>query len=408
MDNFKKSKTPWRILVVDDDQGVHDSTEFILDDFEFLGEEVELVDAHSAKEAQEILEKDPSIAIAIVDIVMEGENAGLELINYIRGNREYDLIRLIVRTGQPGSYPEGQVFLDYDIHSYLDKSDLSASKLTFNVTSAFRSFHDLLKIKYYSQSLEKIVDEKTKELQIANAKLKEENSLQEELLIEKTKMADLGKMIGFISHQMKQPLNALSIISCDLVEAYAFEELDKEYLDNSVGAFKNNIKFLTQTIDDFRLYIKDDREKQDFDLELIVSETLRLIAAITKNKNVLVLSDIEPNISIYGTPNELKQVILNIVNNAVDQLTKENLRKGEVKILGKRSNSTIEIVISDNGAGIPEELLPEKIFSGVTTKGDAGTGMGLSMSKTIIEKKFNGVISAFNNNGAYFKIEIPT
>ncbi len=137
------SSQPWRILVVDDEEGIHGITRMIFRGYQFEERPVELISALSGREAREKLNRYPDIAVVLLDVVMETDHEGLELVQYIRqqlGNRH---IRIILRTGHPGYAPETEVIVNYDINDYLSKAELSASRLLTSVVVALRSYRDI-------------------------------------------------------------------------------------------------------------------------------------------------------------------------------------------------------------------------------------------------------------------------
>lgn len=158
-DNVISPKESWKVLVVDDDEEVHLVTRLALSEFEFDGRELELTFASSAREARSYLEADTerNFAVAIVDVVMETSQAGLELIEWIRQEQQNHLIRLILRTGQPGEAPEESVIRDYDINDYKNKTELTAMRLKTSVFAALRGYRDIKIIERHRQGLEKII-----------------------------------------------------------------------------------------------------------------------------------------------------------------------------------------------------------------------------------------------------------
>ncbi|MBP2310813.1 ATP-binding response regulator [Azospirillum soli] len=148
---------PWRVLVVDDDPQIHTMTEVLLRDFEFDGRRFEVISALSAASARVILAARPDIPVALLDVVMETDDAGLRLVHHIReelGNRR---MRIILRTGQPGQAPERDVVVAYDINDYKSKSELTAQRLFTTLVSAFRAWRDIVAIERHRQGLERIL-----------------------------------------------------------------------------------------------------------------------------------------------------------------------------------------------------------------------------------------------------------
>lgn len=134
---------PWKILIVDDEEGIHGITRMIFRDYEFEQRPIELISAMSSAEAQRQVELHPDIALILLDVVMETENAGLQLVETIRHQMNNTDVRIILRTGHPGYAPEAQVIIDYDINDYLSKAELSASRLLTSVIVALRSYRDI-------------------------------------------------------------------------------------------------------------------------------------------------------------------------------------------------------------------------------------------------------------------------
>jgi diguanylate cyclase (GGDEF)-like protein/PAS domain S-box-containing protein len=155
---------PWYILVVDDDPGVHDMTRVLLRDLAFQGRPFEVISAYSAAEAKAALATRPDIPVALVDVVMESEQAGLQLVHSIRRELGNQTTRIILRTGQPGEAPERDVVLAYDINDYKSKTELTAQKLFTAVVGAVRSWSDIVAVERLKATLETRVEERTREL----------------------------------------------------------------------------------------------------------------------------------------------------------------------------------------------------------------------------------------------------
>ena len=153
-----KSHKKWRILVVDDDDSVHQVTKLVLTDAEIENRQLEIISVYSMEEAKEKLLKDNDFCMAFVDVVMETDHAGLELVQWIREELKNQDIRLVLRTGQAGSAPEAKVIKDYDINDYKNKTELTAIKLKTLLYSALRAYRDIRTIEKHKHSLEKIID----------------------------------------------------------------------------------------------------------------------------------------------------------------------------------------------------------------------------------------------------------
>ena len=149
---------PWRILVVDDDADVHEVTAFALGSISILGRPLELLRAHSAGQAGKILDNVADIAVVLLDVVMESEDAGLQLVKSVRNDRRLDSTRIILRTGQPGQAPEAETIARYDINDYKTKSELTQARLFTSLTTAVRSYDQLRRLERSRHGLEMIVN----------------------------------------------------------------------------------------------------------------------------------------------------------------------------------------------------------------------------------------------------------
>jgi diguanylate cyclase (GGDEF)-like protein/PAS domain S-box-containing protein len=191
---------PWKIAVVDDDQDVHAVTRLVLSGFRYKDRPIKILNAYSGAEARKLLKQESDIAVVLLDVVMETEHAGLDIVKYIREEINDSLMRIILRTGQPGQAPEGKVISEYDINDYKEKSELSAQSLVTSVTAALRGYDDLITIQELAssnESLEQQVRERTAELTASNRVLQH----QQALLAEAQKIASIGNYEWNLSTQ---------------------------------------------------------------------------------------------------------------------------------------------------------------------------------------------------------------
>ena len=149
---------PWLILIVDDDPAIHATTKMVLRGFTFEGRPAQFLSAATAAEARGVLRDNPAIAVILLDVVMESDDAGLRLVRYIRNELNNRRVRIILRTGQPGQAPERDVILSYDINDYKSKTELTAQKLFTSVVAALRGYQDITAIEDHREGLERILD----------------------------------------------------------------------------------------------------------------------------------------------------------------------------------------------------------------------------------------------------------
>jgi CheY-like chemotaxis protein len=148
----------WKVAVIDDDPAVHDGTRFALYDYALNSQRIEILSAFSGAEGRELLRSHPDIAVVLLDVVMESEDAGLDLVDYIRSELKNETVRIILRTGQPGQAPERRVIVDYDINDYKAKTELTADKLFTTLTAALRAYQQLQRMVETRRGLEIIVE----------------------------------------------------------------------------------------------------------------------------------------------------------------------------------------------------------------------------------------------------------
>jgi PAS domain S-box-containing protein len=230
---------------------------------------------------------------------------------------------------------------------------------------------------------------------------------RDHLLIKQSRQAAMGEMIGNIAHQWRQPLTAVSAIVQDIEDAWEFDELDAKYLNKSVTTAMDQLQFMSRTIDDFRNFFKPNKIKANFMAKKIVEKTVTFISKSFANNQIEVETKLE-EVTIFGFENEYSQVILNILNNAKDAILENSKNGGTVSIELTKENGRGTLTICDTGGGIPQKDL-DKIFDPYyTTKEQGkGTGIGLYMSKMIIENNMDGKIEAYNvKDGACFKITV--
>ncbi len=272
------------------------------------------------------------------------------------------------------------------------------------------------KLKKSHDDLELRVNERTRELKILNETLEERIKVgiskqkeQEEMLIQQSKLAAMGEMIGNIAHQWRQPLNALGLVVQNMKFAYEMDELDDEFMDRSIKKVNLLTNNMSKTIDDFRNFFKPNKEKTYFSLDNVINNAISLVESAFTNSNIKINYEKGKKEEVFGFPNEFSQTILNILSNAKDALLEKRIENAQVNIDIKDDEDFAYVCISDNAGGIPEDII-EKIFNPYfsTKEEGKGTGVGLYMSKIIIEKNMNGKLSVENiQEGAKFTVKIP-
>ena len=237
---------------------------------------------------------------------------------------------------------------------------------------------------------------------------------QEQLLIQQSKMATMGEMVGAIAHQWRQPLNVIALMVQDLREAKRVGELNPEYLDESVEGVMFQLDHMSSTIDEFRDFFKPDRQKEFFPLAPIVDASVHLMRMQLDKRQIAVEWEERVEHAIaYGFPNDIKQVIINILANAKDAIVKrqDEMPKGHIGRIGltlSERSGVYRLSIANDGGPIPADVLPRLFEPYVTTKGQQGTGIGLYLARMIIEERMGGRIYVENKGeGCCFTIDLP-
>jgi len=231
---------------------------------------------------------------------------------------------------------------------------------------------------------------------------------QEQMLIQQSKLASMGEMIGNIAHQWRQPLAQVSAIFMNMKVTYDFDNFSQKYLNEKVEEANKLTDYMSQTINDFQNFFKPHGEAEVFSIETACREALFIIESSLNYHEIKVDFSVSDEPNIVGYKNEYSQVILNILNNAKNILLERDVKNPYIKIEIKEGDNFVIVKIGDNGGGIDKTIL-DKIFEPyfTTRHKKQGTGIGLYMSKNIIENSMGGYINAKNTDvGACFTIKV--
>lgn len=232
---------------------------------------------------------------------------------------------------------------------------------------------------------------------------------QEQILIQQSKLAAMGEMIGNIAHQWRQPLAQIAAIHMNMKVTYNFNKFTKEYLEDKIKEANTLTSYMSRTILDFQNFFNPQNEKEVFSIEKACKEAYFIVASSLNYHNIKCDFQILQDSEVLGYKNEYSQVILNILSNAKDILLERKIENPFIHVQIKSGDIYTIVKIQDNGGGIKESLI-DKIFEPyfTTRHKTQGTGIGLYMSKNIIERNMQGFINVQNKDeGACFIIKIP-
>lgn len=394
-DKFKpeqpaKGENMWEVLIVDDELDVHKMTKMVLRNYSFEGQKINFHSAYSAQGAKEFLKTHDNIALVLLDVVMEEKNAGLGLVEYIRQELENEMIRIIIRTGQPGEAPEETVIRDYVINDYIEKGDITTRRLYTTITTSLRGYKDLLALQDSFIGMEKL----SSKLQAAYTRLAE---------LDKEK----AKIIQFLYHELLTPLNHVG--ATQVFNVSELSEKNRMILE----MVKKGFNRLNDLIKAFLAYF----EFMGSDLEMN-PETVEInnhIALVMKNfkqavdqKKLIIDADLSDLNTLTIDPDHFNDVLKILLDNAI------NHSEDEGKILIKTQKSpegASRLIVEDNGVGIPEENLG-KIFQAYDLENyyrrEEGFGLNLPKVKYIVESHGGRIWAESDglNKGARFVIEL--
>ncbi|WP_419770267.1 MAG: sensor histidine kinase [Candidatus Marinarcus sp.] len=234
----------------------------------------------------------------------------------------------------------------------------------------------------------------------------EEGKRKDKAILEQSKLAKMGSMISMIAHQWRQPLSELSGILMELETATRFKKVNEKHIFYSIEKSNAMIEFMSNTIDDFRNFYKPDKKKEYFLISHACKKALNLVDATLHNLSIDLTFDLKHDKKIFGYPTEYSQVILNLISNAKDILVEKEIKSPKIHITIESKGLQSIVTIKDNAGGITEENL-DMIFDPYysTKESSKGTGLGLYISKLIIERNMGGELSVENDQeGAVFKI----
>ncbi|WP_424688371.1 MAG: sensor histidine kinase [Halarcobacter ebronensis] len=253
------------------------------------------------------------------------------------------------------------------------------------------------------------LEEQNKELEKLVAIEVEKNRQKDEIIFQQNKLAAMGEMLENIAHQWRQPLMEISALFIPIEAKLSFNKnIDKDELLDSIDKLNHITKYMSNTIDDFKNFFATNKEKTEFKLSDQINSSLGIIITGLRKNGIFVDIIIKKNPTIFGYKNEYTQVLINILNNAKDALIDRKIKEPKIIITLDSNNKNSILSVEDNAGGIQVKPI-DNIFKPFFTYGKKeGTGIGLFMSKLIIEKNMNGKLLVLNEKaGASFKIISP-
>jgi len=412
-DRFARNSEPWKVLIVDDDTMIHDATRLALAGLIFNGRPLKLFNEYSGESALRLLRHEPSIAVILLDVVMEHTNSGLEVVKRVRNDLKNRLVRIILRTGQPGYTPEQVVTAEYDINDYKEKSELTQPKLISAVTLALRGYSDLLTIQSLATSketLELLVRDRTLDLRQLNDELEQRNVQ----LIAARFEADAAirtksVILSSISHELRTPLNAVIGYAQLLDMSTHLTPGDREAAQIIHQSGRHLLALIDNMIDLSHIEAGElELNIEPVPIRTVIDDCLTQ-AAVKADELELKLIDADGDggpVVVAADHARLHQVVSNLLSNAI----KYNRPHGSIRVWCSAKNGTARVSIADTGVGIAPAN-QAKIFNAFDRLGAEfgtieGTGIGLIISKRLTEAMGGQIgFESVEHQGSTFWVE---
>ncbi len=380
--DFEVLKT-LNILYVEDDEEI--CKEMVLNTKGFFNS---FIIANNGKSGLSEFKKNP-IDLVITDIQMPKLN-GLEMIEKIR---EMSDIPIVITTAFTEiNYLEKSIKLKVD--GYITKP-INLKELFNTISKA--------SIKIVNERLRKSLEEINKNLEIKVQEKVDELREKDKIMLQQSKYALMGEIIDAVAHQWRQPLTTIDLLALAISKDFK-HKINEAYCENIALKIKEQVKHLNSTLDEFKNFFRVDKKIDIFTIKDAIESVLILIQDEFKNERIIINLEGEDNIKIKAYFNEFKHVILNIINNAKDAFIQNQIKDRRIKISISSENNKAIISILDNAGGIKKEFLEKIFLPNFTTKESKGTGIGLYIIKTIIDK-IGGKIEVENKDGgANFKV----
>ncbi len=228
-------------------------------------------------------------------------------------------------------------------------------------------------------------------------------------LMHQARLAQMGEMVSLIAHQWRQPLNIISTAATDLDLKIQLGSMDEETFQKNITTINKLTQHLSATIDDFRDFFKVTKEMEETSVDDVIMVTLKIVKEYIEDKNIMIHTDLNCSGTFNSYPNELKQVVINLLKNAEDALLDKNVKAASIDIKSYSDATHFYFEVCDNAGGIHADVINNIFDAYYTTKEEGkGTGLGLYMSKKIIEEHCGGTVSVTNtDNGACFRVSLP-
>ena len=439
---------PWTIVIVDDEPEIHRVTELALRGFEFDGRGLAIVNAYSGEEVKRVMEQHPDAAVLLLDVVMETDTAGLDVVKHVRNVIQNQNVRIVLRTGQPGLVPEQSVVVEYDINDFREKTEITSQRLFTLLHSALRSYRDIValidsrdeietqlrELQSLADCLHKLADgdmEVTVSGDYSTAASRDmayalqvfkDNAIKkqrfERQLRQRQKLEAIGTLAGGVAHEF----NNLLLPMIGLTEAVVKTLSPKDTSRTSLEAVIEAGHRAARLVEEILAFSRDaDSEPVSTRLHVIVEEILASLGP-TLPSGIAIRTNIDPAAGpVLCDPSKVHEILLNIAKNAVTAMRRGGgtltVTLAQVDAIEDRVAVDMDIgdgpfvkaTLRDTGHGMDEDTLA-RIYDPFFTTKPVGEGTGLGLFKVHeLVKRLDGTIVAASqpNKGSTFEIYLP-
>jgi signal transduction histidine kinase/DNA-binding NarL/FixJ family response regulator len=396
---------PWKILVVDDEEDIHTVTKMALKGFTYKDRSIKFLHTYSAKETEQVASENPDIAVILLDVVMETNTAGLNLVKFIRDGLGNKFSQIILRTGFPGYAPEREVIISYEINDYKTKTELTAFKLFTLVMASLRAYDTLISLEQLRQGLENIVRDRTADLEQKNQRILEMDQMK-------------TRFFANISHEFRTPLTLILGPVEDMLSHGSLNEKSRQKFETMHRNALRLLNLSNQLLDLAKL------DAGKMKIELVESDIFRFLRLVAEafvslaDHKAIKYERLIPDgsLMVHYDQDKLEKIVTNLLSNAFKFTPSEGavrLRVTRADTRAGKGPEILEIMVSDTGPGIPADRI-EKVFERFyscrsTENADMpGTGIGLALTRELVGLQHGNIrIEPAEGGGACFTVRIP-
>lgn len=429
------TQPPWKVLLVDDEPAIHQVTQMAMNGFEFEQRPLQFLNAFSAAEACALLAEHPDTALVLLDMVMEHDLAGIDVIRCLRDTLKNSRTRIVLRTGHPGCAPEAALVGEYDIHDYREKTELTRTRLFTLFFSALRAYRDT-GTNRSAASVE--TDAPAREPQTDTEHSVHPPDSAADVIPERPHPAvfqpDSGetgpdsislfsRLVSGLPHEVKTPLS-ISFSSLQLLqdqlqqlqadESTAQSEPLQQFLCSAAQTLELSLSHLQRTrvlVDDFAAVAagRSPAVQEPFSLQTVLADTLKGLHYELQARSVQVCVQCPDDLVLHSDAGALIQVLSNLIINSLQHGFSPDGDDHQIEIRVSEQPAELVLLYQDNGAGIDPEIAPNIFDPFFTTRqGEGGTGIGLAIVRELTERRLNGRISLLaSGQGCCFRLRLP-